>query len=208
MRKTIAVIGEGITEKYYIESLKGLSPFTVLPKELNNKASSLRKLEEIIQYSINDAYDEVYCLIDMDGKKEGKTNTDYLKLKIKYHNTTQIIKKRGIKCKIIFIETERCTELWFLYHFTKSSITREFTSYKEVENELKKFRPHYEKTEKYFRSITSLHKEMTNQRTPHGALKQAISNSKNSVVSKDRDQRNYTYSEIHILIEALSISNI
>ena len=205
MRKTIAVIGEGITEKYYIESLKGLSPFNVLPKELNSKASSLKKLEDVLKKTITDGYDEVYCLIDMDGKKEGKSNTDYLKLKIKYHNNIQTIKKKGIKCKIIFIETERCTELWFLYHFTKSSITREFTSYKEIENELRKYRPKYDKTEKYFRSITSLQKEMTNQTLPHGSLKQAISNSKNSIISKERDNRNFTYSEIHLLMDALGI---
>ena len=37
MKKTIAVIGEGITEKHYIESLKGLSPFDIKPKELIQK---------------------------------------------------------------------------------------------------------------------------------------------------------------------------
>lgn len=63
-RKAIAVIGEGITEKYYIESLKGLSPFTVCPRELGHKASSLEKLEENIKNSIKDGYDEVYCLIE------------------------------------------------------------------------------------------------------------------------------------------------
>ncbi|MCD8165132.1 MAG: RloB family protein [Bacteroides sp.] len=62
MRKAIAVIGEGITEKYYIESLRGLSPFTLLPKELGKKASSLAELENSIKQSIEDGYDQVYCL--------------------------------------------------------------------------------------------------------------------------------------------------
>lgn len=49
MKKAIAVIGEGITEKYYIESLKGLSPFDIRPQELGKKASSLKKLEKIFR---------------------------------------------------------------------------------------------------------------------------------------------------------------
>lgn len=48
MRKTIAVIGEGITEKYYVESLKGISPFVIMPRELGIKASSLKSLSKFI----------------------------------------------------------------------------------------------------------------------------------------------------------------
>lgn len=62
MRKTIAVIGEGITEKYYIESLKGISPFVVMPRELGIKASSLKSLDKNITLCIDKGFDEVYCL--------------------------------------------------------------------------------------------------------------------------------------------------
>ena len=48
MRKTIAVIGEGITEKFYIQSLKGISPFVIMPRELGIKASNLKSLEKNI----------------------------------------------------------------------------------------------------------------------------------------------------------------
>lgn len=204
MKKAKTVIGEGITEKFYIESLKGLSPFNVLPQELGTKASSLKELEIAIRNAINQGYDEVYCLIDMDGKTEGNAKSKYLNLKNKYQKIHEI-KKRGVKCKVVFIETERCTELWFLYHFTKSAITRKFNSYKELEKELKRYRPNYEKTERYFRSIGSIHKELI-LKSPSGSLKQAITNATQSVLSKTRDNRNYTYSEIHKLIEALEIT--
>ena len=72
MRKTIAIIGEGITEKYYIESLKGISPFVVMPRELGKKASSLKTLEKNILLCVEKGFDEIYCLIDMDGKTSGK----------------------------------------------------------------------------------------------------------------------------------------
>lgn len=205
IRKAIAVIGEGITEKYYIESLKGLSPFTILPQELGRKASSLKKLEENIKLAIKKEYDEVFCLIDMDGKRDGINKTNYLNLKIKYHNKIFGAQKKGVQCKVIFIETERCSELWFLYYFLKSVQTKEFTSYKQIEEELQKYRPQYEKTEKYFKTVGNLHNEFTLNKKPLGSLKQAVTNAKKSMISKERDGRNYTYSEIHLLIEALNI---
>ncbi len=207
MKKAIAVIGEGITEKYYIESLKGLSPFDIRPQELGKKASNLQKLEMNIQNSIKAGYDELYCLIDMDGKREGINKIDYDTLKKKYHGLNHGNKKQGIQCKVVFIETERCTELWFLYHFTKSAITKEFQSYHELEKELHKYRPQYEKTEKYFKSVADLHKEFTKKRKPKGSLEKAIDNSKVSIKSKERDNRDYSYSEIHLLFEALKIES-
>ncbi len=206
MTKAIAVIGEGITEKYYIESLKGLSPFNIHPQELGKKASSLKQLEKNIQNSIKSGYDEVYCLIDMDGKREGKNKIEYNALKQKYHLIIHGKKKQGIQCKVIFIETERCTELWFLYHFTSSAVTKEFQSYHELEAELHRYRPKYEKTEKYFKSVAGLHQEFTTRREPKGSIENAIRNSKNSINSKMRDGRNYSYSEIHCLLEALGLT--
>lgn len=205
MKRAIGVIGEGITEKYYIESLKGLSPFTVLPKALGKKASSLKELESVIKRSIVDGFDEVYCLIDMDSKRGGTTKIKYDALKTKYHNKFFGKKKDGIQCKVQFIETERCTELWFLYHFTQ--ITREFTSYKELEQALQVYRPTYEKTDKYFRSIVDLHKNLI-VNTPKGSLAKAREHGKNSLISKSRDNRKYTYTEMHLLFDALNIEDI
>lgn len=143
----------------------------------------------------------------MDGKRDGINKTDYDSLKKKYHRLMHGNKKQGIQCKVVFIETERCTELWFLYHFTQSAITKEFRSYNELEKELRKYRPHYEKTEKYFKSVADLHKELTIKREPQGSLEKAIQNSKASLTSKERDKRNYSYSEIHLLFEALKIES-
>ncbi|MBK8806816.1 MAG: RloB domain-containing protein [Bacteroidales bacterium] len=205
MKKAIAVIGEGITEKYYIESLKGISPFDIRPQELGKKASSLNKLEANIKNSIIEGYDEVYCLIDMDGKQEGNIRVNYANLKLKYHNKIHGKIRNGIQCKVFFIETERCTELWFLYHFTKTVVTRKFNSYQELEKELRKYRPRYEKTEKYFRSVSNIHTELTKKAEPQGSLRKAIANAEESLISKVRDNRDYSYSEIHLLFEALKI---
>lgn len=205
MKKTIAVIGEGITEKYYIESIKRLSDFKVMPSELGKRASSLKKLKDDIDGAIKAGFDEVYCLIDMDGKHEGTCKSQYDALKRKYHGITHGNKKKGIQCKVIFTETERCTELWFLYHFTPSATTKQFQSYKELEKELHKYRPQYDKSKDYFQSVGSLHNELTKKADAQGSLAQAIKNSKSSLASKERDERQHTYSEFHVLFEALRI---
>jgi hypothetical protein len=165
----------------------------------------LPKLRKDIENAIHQGYDQIFCLIDMDGKQNGKSKADYDTLKRKFHRKKFGSEKKGLQSEVIFIETERCTELWFLFHFTKSAITREFTSYKALEDEFHRYRPSYEKTDKYFRSVGNLHQELTAKRVPLGSLKQAINNAKSSVESKIRDERNYTYSEMHLLIEALSI---
>lgn len=202
MKKAIAVIGEGITEKYYIESLKGLSSFHIRPNSLDRKASSLTKLEESIQASIKDGYDEVYCLIDMDGKSEGVTKTKYLTLKQKYHNKIHGKANKGIQCKVLFIESERCTEIWFLYHFLKNSTTKKYNSYKELEKALHKYIPDYDKSERYFKS---LNKGLHNLLISKGSIESAVKNSKSSLLSKAKDNRNYTFSEIHLLLKNIGI---
>lgn len=201
-RETIAIIGEGITEKYYIESLKGLSPFTLLPQELGKKASSLKDLENSIKKAIKEGYDAVYCLIDMDTKRSGTNKDAYYSLKNKYHKEHKT--KNNQTCNVVFIETERCTELWFLYHFTKSATTREFRNYEELEQELKKFRSDYGKNDSYFRKNGGIHKNLT-ELQPKGSLEQAVRNAENSVESRDRDGRTHTYSEMGRLIKALKI---
>ena len=204
MKKSIAVIGEGLTEKYYIESLKGLSPFTLLPRELNRKASSLQKLEQYIKDASSKGFDEVYCLIDLDSKKSDKEIIQYNKIKEKYHDQIIHIKSKGVRCKVVFIESERCTELWFLYYFLKSDTSRKFNSSDEVEKELRKFRPDYEKTEKYFKSVKSLHLNFISK-TPQGSLKNAVDRSLKSCEKRENGERNHTFSEFHKFIDALGI---
>lgn len=204
MRKTIALIGEGIAEKYYIDSLKGISPFVIMPRELGIKASNLKSLNKNICLCIEKGFSEIYCLIDMDGKTSGKTQSEYLTLKKKFHNKIFSKKSKGINSKVVFLETERCTELWFLYYFTKGAITRKFNNYDELEKELKKYRPNYEKSEKYFKSLGNINKNFENQ-NPKGSIINAYKNSESSYKSNTRDNRGYTYSEIHLLIKALGI---
>lgn len=90
-------------------------------------ADMMRKVDEdpkmksfflqMIKKAIEQGYNYVYCMIDLDNKKEGKEKTYYVNLKNKYHGKHISKPKKGIDCHIGFFETERCTELFFLYYF-------------------------------------------------------------------------------------------
>lgn len=202
MRKSVAVIGEGITEKYFIESLRGFTPFELRPKTLGLRVSSLVTLEKHIKETIEEGFDEVYCLIDMDEKMEGTSKTQYVHLKNNYHGKIHGKKTRGIRCKVVFVETERCMELWFLYHFQYT--TRKYNSYHELEKDLRKYWLQYEKTDKFFRSLKlGLYSEIITK----GDLAKAIKYAEASLKSKTIDNRNYTFCEIHIFLKAIGVIN-
>lgn len=187
-KKTIAVIGEGITEKYYLNSLKGVIKAQIKPL-IPNHASSMAELERIIKQAIELGYDNIFCLIDMDNKKEGKNKDTYLKLKEKYHDKTISKPKQGIKPYVRFFENERCLEIWFYFYFRNTS--KEYLSSDELCKELEVYK--YEKTEAFFRSCKGLHHFFECQ---GGSLELAIKNAEKSMKSKNRDERDYTYSEM------------
>ncbi len=202
-RKSIAVIGEGITEKFYIESLKGLVPFDVKPKTLGNRASNLKSLEKFIEESIGQNYDYVCCLIDMDTKHNATVKSNYLKLKKKYHNLSHR-NAIGAKSKVLFFETERCIELWFLYHFLANPSTKQYKNQGELIKELKTFIPKYDKSKSYFESLSrGVHRELTEQYK--GSLKRAVKNGKKSIETKGADNREYSYTELHDFVQLLGL---
>lgn len=103
-RTTIAVIGEGPTEKYYLKSLEGVIHAQVKPV-VPNHATSMAELERRIEQCIDDGYNMIFCLIDMDNKKEGRNRENYLRLKTRYHQKTVIKKRQGTESLIRFLRT-------------------------------------------------------------------------------------------------------
>lgn len=181
--KTIAVIGEGITEKYYLNSLSDSIVANIVPKL--PKHTSILQLEKTIDNCIDLGYDNVYVLIDMDNKKEGKNKENYYRFKNKFH------KKIKKQCYIEFFENERCLEIWFLYHFRNT--TKEYRHSDDIVNELKVICG-YDKNESFFRSSQGLHNFLC---TNGGDFEQAKENARLSMISKQEQGREYTYSEMN-----------
>lgn len=199
-RQTTIVIGEGPTEFYYLNSLK--DDFRILQhiKPDSPKNTSLRELEHTIENSIQMGYNKIYCLIDMDTKKkDAKSRCAYIRLKKKYHGIHILKPKRGIDYEVRFFETDRCTELFFLYYFKYT--TQEFSSSDDIGAMLDK-KCKYEKTIKFFRSHP-LHQYFEKQ---GGSFRKAIENSNSSLRGKHKRERDYTYSEMGEMFELLGIN--
>ena len=188
LKPTTLILGEGITEWYYIKSLqdvfKGLNFKPDCPKQ-----SSLKELGLKIEEGITKRYSRIFCLIDMDNKTEGKGKTEYNNFKKKYLNNKE--------CKIEFFETHRCTELFFLYYFQYTS--RPYDNQDSLIKDLNK-KVFYEKDGDFFVKCKGLHNYFERN---GGSLENAIKNANKSLYEKLRDNRDYTYSELGKLIEKL-----
>ncbi len=72
LKHRILVIGEGITEFYYFQSLKDLFP-SVQIEPSYPKHTSLHELSKKINEGVNASYAQIFCVVDMDNK-EGKVS--------------------------------------------------------------------------------------------------------------------------------------
>lgn len=187
------IIGEGITEKYYFESLRDIlviKPQTPKPPKQYNVA----ELEKIIKQRAKEGYTKIHCLIDMDNKvADASYMRKYQQLKAKYHNKGV----KGADCEVYFWESHPSIELFFYYYF-------EMSTAEKSNDGLKSWLEHkfdYDVSEKYF-TKNSLHGKMTNN---GGCLRDAISRAKNSVRLRDGDNYNCSYTELGELIETLGL---
>ena len=107
------------------------------------------------------------------------------------------VKKYGDKVR--FIETNPCTEFWFLLHFLPNLVCRKYENYEQLLPELQKYMPGYEKTRRYFIK-TNLYKYLTE----NGDLERAMSNSeKLCLLCQETPGDLKAYSEIHKVIDLL-----
>ena len=184
------IIGEGITEKYYFQSLRDV--LVTKPTPIVLKPYNMAELEKIIKQRAKDGYTKIHCLIDMDNKLESPNKERYQRLKAKYHKKYV----KGTDCKVCFWESHPSIELFFYYYF-------EMSTAEKSNDGLKSWLGHrfgYEVSEKYFKK--SLHGNLTNT---GGCLRDAIRRAKDSVRLRDGDNYNCSYTEFGELIETLGL---
>ena len=149
VKKSIAIIGEGITEWFYIDSLRVACryPFKVAPDFPQH--SDIPHMAKLVESYVDQQYDYVVCLVDMDRLLSNPTEM------ATYRRTCKKSSQN-----VIWIETNPCTEFWFLLHFLQQAPIRRYASYAELQQELRKHMPGYEKTQHYFRR-TNLYRYLT-----------------------------------------------
>lgn len=192
----LVVIGEGITEFYYIQSLRDIFPGLAIRPD-RPKHTDMTQLAKKIDESVSKGYRYVFCIIDMDTKSTDKAEQRrYIALRNKYKDTISRPKK-GILCDVRFFETHLCTELFFLYYFRYTS--RHYGDQPELLAELNSFCV-YEKSESFFRKCGGLHPYFEKK---GGCLDAAVNHANRSVDERDATGRAHTYSELGRLITAL-----
>ena len=194
-RQTALILGEGPTEFFYFKSLCDVfKRLTIKPDY--PKHTSIKELELKIEEGITMGYNHIFCIIDMDTKDVESERVQYQKLRAKYAKPISKPKK-GIYCEVEFFETQRCTELFFLYYFRYTS-----RSYDEQESLLKDLNQcvEYRKTIDFFIKSKGLHSYFERN---GGSLSVATANANHSMEEKQTSGRDYTYSELGRLMKTL-----
>lgn len=196
LRQTALILGEGPTEFFYFKSLCDIFKSVTIKPDYP-KHTSIKELEAKIADGVAMGYNHIFCIVDMDTKDVEPERSQYQKLKVKYAKPVAKPKK-GIYCKVEFFETHRCTELFFLYYFRYTS-----RLYETQELLLKDLNQciAYQKTADFFIKTKGLHGYFERN---GGSLEKAVANANRSMEEKQKNARDYTYSELGRLISALN----
>lgn len=196
MKNSFIIIGEGPTEYFFLNSLKDefRSLQNIDPRY--PKHTSIKELEQKIKDAIENNYNHIYCMIDLDNKKDGKNKTDYINLKKKYHGKHILRPKKGTDCHIEFFETDRCSELFFLYYFKYT--TKLYNHSDDVVKDLED-KCGYQKSQDFFKKHP-LHQFF---KSKGGSIYNAINNAEKSL--NDAEERGYTFSELGKMFKELGI---
>lgn len=153
-------------------------------------------LSSLLTFRIAFMGTHIFCIIDMDNKNKEPERTRYKRLRAKFAKPINKPKK-GISCKVEFFETHLCTEMFFRYYFGYTSC-----SYENQESLIKDLNKYveYEKTIDFFSKSKGLHSYFERK---GGSLEKAITNAEKSMKEKEKDDRDYTYSELGQLMKAL-----
>ncbi len=116
-KKSIAVIGEGITEWFYFDSLRIAHryPFKVAPDFPQH--SDIQHMSKLVNDYVRRQYDYVVCLVDMDRLLAHPAEME----------TYKRLKSKSDSC-VLWVETNPCTEFWFLLHFLPSLAIRHYVN--------------------------------------------------------------------------------
>lgn len=192
VKKSIAIIGEGETEWWYFETLRIACRYKFKVAPDFPQHSDIPHMAKLAEDYVKRETDYVVCLVDMDR---------LLRLP-KEMATYQQLKKRSRR-NVIWIETNPCTEFWFLLHFLPQLSTKHYETYEDVLPDLQRYMPGYEKTARYFRK-NNLYKYLTE----HGDIQRAIGYAKELTrISEATPEDKRAYSQMHLVFELIESMN-
>lgn len=189
IKKSIAIIGEGETEWWYFDTLRVARRYKFKLAPDFPQHSDIPHIAKLAEEYVKRETDYVVCLIDMDR---------LLNLPAEMKKYQQLKKKSSLN--VIWIETNPCTEFWFLLHFMPQLSTKHYASCDDVLPDLRRYMPGYEKTTRYFRK-NNLYKYLTE----HGDINRAIAYAKElSRLSEASPEDKIAYSQMHLVFELIA----
>ena len=192
VRKSYAIIGEGITEFFYFDGFRNtekdlLKKYNITLKPDRPKHPDYSDIITKAKSLLTKEFDVVFCLIDM----------DYI---IADNVRKQAYAKEKISCiktygnSIYFIESNPAFEFWLLLHFVFTD--RQFRNCDEVITELRK----NGRLEKYEKSIEYFSRNPLYLQLKH-ILESAMNNARS--ISMDPNNPHTSYSEVFEVFEEL-----
>ena len=189
VKKSIAIIGEGETEWWYFDTLRVACRYKFKVAPDFPQHSDIRHMAKMAEDYVKREMDYVVCLVDM----------DRLLSLPKEMAAFQKMKKRSPR-NVIWIETNPCTEFWFLLHFLPQLSTKHYETYEDLLPDLQRYMPGYEKTARYFRK-NNLYEYLKE----NGDMQRAIGYAKElSRLSEATPEDRIAYSQMHLLFELIA----
>lgn len=187
-RKSIAIIGEGLTEYRYVDDVRTTERYRFSLVPGIPKHPDLDDIVNLANERVKAGYDYVLCLIDMDVIEGNHEKMEHY-IALKKENPT-----------IIFVESSPCTEYWFLIHFMPRTSSKEYANYDAVAQELNKHIPNYDKTEVFFNK-THIYRELKER----GDMAKAIKISRELDTLRDTVPEVYkSYSQMYKLFDIIT----
>ena len=187
VRKSIAIIGEGLTEYRYVDDMRTTERYRFSLVPGIPKHSDVDDIVRLAQERLGAGFDYVLCLIDMDVIEGSHDKMEHYKT-LKRENPD-----------IIFVESSPCTEYWFLMHYMPGPSSKEYADYDAVAQALKRHIPNYDKTEAFFNK-THIYRELKEK----GDMAKAIELSRELDKSHETEPEVYkSYSQMYKLFDVI-----
>lgn len=189
IKKSIAIIGEGETEWWYFDTLRIACRYKFKVAPDFPQHSDIPHMAKLAEEYVKRDTDYVVCLVDMDRLLRLPAEMDVY----------QRVKKKS-PSNVIWIETNPCTEFWFLLHFLPQISTKHYETYEDVLPDLQRYMPGYEKTARYFKK-NNLYKYLTE----NGDLGRAISYAEELTrLSEASPEDKIAYSQMHLVFKLIA----
>ena len=155
LNNAIAVIADGKTEKWYLESVKAhyrhdkLNTIRIEPQLPHEK--QIGELISLAKSKVLNGYSHVILIVDLD--EVLKDDNEFNRFKQFHKNYCNETHENWMN-SVILVVNNPCLEYWYLLHFKQTD--RYYRTYAEIKKDLTKYLPGYEKNNDYYCSTPGI----------------------------------------------------